>query len=58
MGSTWVRGFDERIFHREFGLPETWKIVAMMPMGYPAENAKPSGWHFKRKAAEELYRFV
>ena len=30
----------------------------MMPMGYPAENAKPSKWHFNRKGNEELYRFI
>ena len=37
-----------------FGIPATWKIVAMMPMGYPAETAKPSSWHFRRKSLEEL----
>ena len=26
----------------------------LMPMGYPAENAKPSSWHFRRKSLEEL----
>ena len=41
-----------------FGIPTTWKIVAMMPMGYPADNAHPSNWHFVRKANEELYRFL
>ena len=58
VGSTWVRGFDARVFHREFNLPSTWRIVAMMPMGYPSEKARPSSWHFKRKPAEELYRFL
>lgn len=58
VGSTWVRGFDERVMHEAFGLPSTWKIVAMMPMGYPSEKARPSKWHFNRKSAEELYRFV
>ena len=54
VGSTWVRGFDERVMRRALGIPSTWKIVAMMPMGYPAENAKPSSWHFRRKSLEEL----
>ena len=58
VGSTWVRGFDERIFHKEFGLLPTWKVVAMMPMGYPAKSASPSSWHFKRKPIEELCRFI
>ena len=35
-------------------LTESWKNVAMMPMGYPADNAKPSKWHFNRKGNEEL----
>lgn len=58
VGSTWVRGFDERIMRQAFGIPATWKVVALMPMGYPAKNARPSGWHFKRKSTEELYRFM
>ena len=58
VGSTWVRGFDERIMKRAFNLPPTWKVVAMMPMGYPAETAHPSNWHFARKSTEELYRFL
>lgn len=58
VGSTWVRGFDERIMRAAFDLPPTWKVVAMMPMGYPAENARPSSWHFRRKAIEELCQFI
>ena len=58
VGSTWVRGFDERIMHAAFNLPPSWKVVALMPMGYPAETARPSSWHFRRKAADELYRFL
>ena len=58
VGSTWVRGFDERVMRQAFGLPPTWKMVAMMPMGYPAENARPSNWHFTRKSTQELYRFI
>ena len=58
VGSTWVRGFDERVMRSAFNLPPSWKIVAMMPMGYPAENAHPSTWHFNRKSTEELYRVL
>lgn len=58
VGSTWVRGFDERVMRAACGIPATWKIVAMMPMGYPSQNARPSSWHYKRKSVEELYRFV
>lgn len=58
VGSTWVRGFDERVMRQALNLPRTWKVVAMMPMGYPAETAHPSTWYFSRKSNEELYRFV
>lgn len=58
VGSTWMRGFDERVMRRVFGIPNSWKVAAMMPMGYPAENARPSGWHFRRKSTDELCRFV
>lgn len=58
VGSVWVRGFDERVVRRVFNLPDSWKVVAMMPMGYPAENARPSNWHFTRKNTEDLYRFL
>ena len=49
---------DERIMRAAFNLPDTWKVVALMPMGYPAENARPSSWHFRRKDNEELYHFL
>lgn len=58
VGSTWVRGFDARVMHAAFNLPATWKVVALMPMGYPAENARPSNWHFRRKPLEELCQFL
>ena len=58
VGSTWVRGFDARVMHAAFGLPATWKVVALMPMGYPAENARPSNWHFRRQPIENLCQFI
>ncbi len=58
VGTTWVRGFDERVMRAAFNVPDTWRIVAMMPMGYPAENARPSNWHFARKPVEETCVFI
>lgn len=53
-----VRGFDARELAKTFDLPANLRPVALMPMGYPAEKAKPSNWHWRRKSAEELCRFV
>ena len=58
VGSTWVRGFDECIMRAAFNLPASWRVVAMMPMGYPAANARPSSWHYPRKAAEDLFTII
>ena len=58
VGSTWVRGFDERVMRAAFGVPANLKIVALMPMGYPDEKARPSNWHFTRKSNDQLYRFL
>lgn len=54
VGSTWVRGFDERAMSALLGLPAHIKPVAMMPMGYIADEARPSSWHFRRRSVEEL----
>ena len=48
VGPTWVRGYDERVIHEAFDLPASWEVVAMLPMGYPADNARPSNWHYSR----------
>ena len=32
--------------------------IAMLPMGYPAENARPSKLHTMRKPMEELVKYL
>ena len=58
VGSTWVRGFDERVMSAAFDLPAHIKPVALMPLGYPAENARPSNWHFRRFPLEDTCTFL
>lgn len=53
LGSTWVGVFQPERIAQEFGAPENFVITAILPMGYPAEDAKPSGNHEKRKPLEE-----
>ncbi len=45
----WVRGFDSVSVCEEFGLPRNIVPVMMLVMGYPAADAKPNNWHFKRE---------
>ena len=37
-----------------FNLPENLEIIALLPIGYPAEDAKPSDAHDKRNSMEEI----
>ena len=47
-GSTWVGAFDHQKTRELFALPDYLVPVAMLPMGYPAEDAAPSPLHDKR----------
>ena len=49
LGSTWVGSFDPAAARREFALPDNIIPVAFLPVGYPAEDAMPSGNHSSRK---------
>lgn len=48
LGTTWVGYFDCEAVRREFKLPENIIPVAIFPLGYPADDAKPAPKHFER----------
>ena len=50
----WIRGFDSKSVVDAYGLPEYMIPVMMLGLGYPNDQAKPNGWHFKRKPIEEF----
>ena len=49
LGSCWVGAFDERAVARGLDLPDGWRPVAMIPVGFPAEEA---GRRSRRPLAE------
>ncbi|MHB8064572.1 MAG: nitroreductase family protein [Ruminiclostridium sp.] len=54
LGSTWVARFDPAAVRKEFSLPEHFVPVALLPMGYPAEDAAPNEqMHNHRKSLED-----
>jgi nitroreductase len=53
LGSTWVGSFDPDAARKEFALPENIVPVAFLPIGYPANDAVPSGNHASRKPITE-----
>ena len=38
---------------KAFGIPENQEVFALLPLGYPAEESKPSAMHDSRKPLEE-----
>lgn len=53
LGTTWVGGFDPKVVRKELALPESYVPVALLPVGYPAEDAKPSPRHSERELLQK-----
>ena len=58
LGSTWVMFFIPEAVKAEFALPDGIEPVAILPMGYPADDATPSPMHEKTRPMAELVQFV
>lgn len=54
LGSCWVMAFDPAAMIREFNLPANIVPMALFPLGYPAEGAKPSRLHADRQPLEDM----
>lgn len=48
LGTTWVGYFDPALIIKEYELPENYVPVALLPIGYPSVDAKPSSGHYQR----------
>jgi len=57
LGTTFVAYFDPKEVIKEFSLPENLVPVALLPMGYPAEDAEPSNSHGNRKDIGETVSY-
>jgi nitroreductase len=53
IGSTWVMHFDPGKIREAYNIPDNIEPVALLPMGYPADDAAPSERHFQRLGLEE-----
>lgn len=54
LGTTWIGAFDPSKVREVYSVPENYEIVAILPVGYPSETAKPSGMHEKRNSIDEF----
>lgn len=54
LGTTWVEHFDPAAIIREFALPDNLTPTALLPLGYPADDAAPNkDLHYSRKPIKE-----
>ncbi|MBD3204917.1 hypothetical protein GF319_01070 [Candidatus Bathyarchaeota archaeon] len=52
LGTCWLGGqFDEDVVREALGVPDSHRIVALLPVGYPDEEPEAK----ERKPPEELY---
>jgi nitroreductase len=53
IGSCWIGACNEEKVKELLNIPDKWKVVALVTLGYPAEQPKPR----KKKPFEELFNF-
>jgi len=53
VGSCWIGAFDENKVKESLKVPDKWKVVALLTLGYPAEQPKQR----KKKPIGELFSF-
>ena len=53
IGSTWVMSYDPAKMREEFNIPENLADVALLVMGYPADDAEPNERHTQYKDLKE-----
>ena len=58
LGTTWVGFFDVNKVSELFPEMKGWDLVALFPVGYPAEDALPSDRHSLRKTQDEMVNFL
>ncbi|MDE7084690.1 MAG: nitroreductase family protein, partial [Clostridia bacterium] len=58
IGSCWVGYFDPEKVRSAFNIPSGEKIIALLPLGYPADDCKPSRGHFMRKNLQDTVKYL
>ena len=53
IGSCWIGSCNEEKVKELLKIPDKWKVVALVTLGYPAEQPKSK----KKKSFEDLFRF-
>ena len=56
--SIWIELFDHLKIKEEFNIPENYKPVVIMPLGYREEGVEPSIMHTTKKDLSEIVKYV
>lgn len=51
VGSCWIGAFNEKKVKETLMIPDNWKVVALLTLGYPAEQPKQR----KKKSLEKMF---
>ncbi len=54
LGTCWICNFDVMKCHEILNLPHQVEVIALLPLGYPADVADPERHTTKRKKLEEI----
>lgn len=54
LGTCWICNFDVMKCHKILNLPHQLEVIALLPLGYPADKADPGRHDSKRKKMEEI----
>ena len=58
IGSCWVGYFNADDIAKALELPENIQVTAMLPMGYPADDATPIDLHYAVRDIEDTVKFI
>lgn len=58
IGSCWIGYFDPDKIKTAFSLPDPEQVVAILLLGYPSENSKPSAGHNLCRSMEEMVKYL
>ena len=58
IGSCWIGAFSPADVAHEFGIPANEHPVAILPLGYPADDCKPSERHLAYREDSEMIKVL
>ena len=57
LATCWICKFDARAAEAVLGVPEPWEVIALIPIGFPADEVDPDRHSMKRKKLGEIVKY-